>query len=172
MWASLWTGAINISWPSLVPALDVGDLFSSSVDFGTVQWGHQLLCRHISQIFTLEYKRWKLVLKAASAGCSLFLVLFKTVCADWNCEMLWNGEHWSEYRQTPPCPEASKLQGWDCISKTGQVVVVSSKAKGCAPGRKGPLCLNAVHHFILPSGGDMQNLSKAKYQKHVKLRRK
>lgn len=40
-----------------------------------------------------------MVFKAALGGCSLSLVLFKTACADWNCEMVWNGEHWHEYRQ-------------------------------------------------------------------------
>lgn len=82
-----------------------------------LEWGHQVLWRQISQTVPLEQKRGKLVFKAALGGCSLFLVLFKAACADCSCEMVWNGEHWCEYREK----HLLVLPGWDCFFSDFQI---------------------------------------------------
>lgn len=130
-----------LTWP--FPALPVGDPFSSPM----------VLSGQISQAVPLEQRRGKLVFKAALGGCSLF----KTACADCSCEMVWNGEHWCEYRQK----HLPVLPGWDCISKSEEVVV-NSKAKGCASGRKMALALNAVHPSLCPVEGMCKTYQKQK----------
>lgn len=68
-----------------------------------------------------EDEKW--VFRAALGGCSLFLVLFKTACAGWNCKMVRNGEHWLEYRQQ----HLLVLKAPDCLD----VIAFPKQRKWC-----------------------------------------
>lgn len=73
-------------------------------------------------------------------GCSLFIVLFKTVCADWNCSLVWNCQ--CKVLSTDKQVLVLRPPNWDRVAfpKKEGVVVVNSKVKGYASGGKMALC--------------------------------
>lgn len=101
MWASPWTGAINPPWPCLVPALGVGDLFSSSMLFGVGPSG--FVEADFPDCSTGAEKR-----KVGFQSC--LGRLFPVPCVVQGCLcwlQLWNGVEWRALvwvqRKTSPC---------------------------------------------------------------------